>query len=289
MATGSGSGAAVGPADERRHPPGPDPDWEESWQFDFAAHDGSLGGFVRLTLRPGDGTAWYWAYLAGPRRPVVVVRDHEVEPPRSRTLEVRGPGLWAQVICETPFDHWSVGLEAGGVALDDPSEGLRGELGQPIPMGLDMEWEATGEPAGDAAGYVVPAIVNGDLLLGADRWELDALAWWSHRWGRPPWREEGWWWAAGTIADRTSVAAGAPGRGWSWTGRGHPRPAPLDPDVSLSPERLTGGGLDITLSPVAWAFVPLPGGRALARSLCSWSRAQERGWGWCERLQTPAP
>ena len=97
------------PADERPHPPAPDPDrsdsdWEESWHFDFVALDGSLGGFVRVTLRPG-GPVWYWAYLAGPRRPVVVVRDHELDPPPGRTLELRGPGLWAQAICETPLDH----------------------------------------------------------------------------------------------------------------------------------------------------------------------------------------
>ncbi len=277
------------PADERRHPAGPDQDWEESWQFEFSAHDGSLGGFVRLALRPGENRAWYWAYLAGPRRPVVVVRDHELEPPRTRELEVRGPGLWAQLICETPLDHWSAGLEAAGVALDDPAEGRRGERGEPVPMGLDMEWEATGEPAGDAAGYVVPAIVNGDVLLGADRWEVDALGWWSHRWGPPRWRDDGWWWAAGTLAGTTSVSGEARGRGWCWTGRRDPRAATLLPEVSLSPDRLAGGGLDIALLPVASVFVPLPGGRALARSLCSWTVADERGWGWCERLEPGSP
>lgn len=285
------------PADEHPHPPGPDPDWEESWHFDFAASDGSLGGFVRLVLRPGDGVAWYWAYLVGPRRPVIAVRDHELEPPArlrgpnaltARDLEVRGPGLWAQVVCETALDHWSAGLEASGVALDDPAEGLRGERGQPVPLGLDLEWEASGAPAGDEAGYVLPAVVHGEVLAGAERWDLDGVGWWTHRWGQPQWRDDGWWWAAGTFDDGRSMAAAAPGPGWEWTD-GHDRePAELGP-VSLSLDALTATQAAVGLSRVAWAVVPLPGGRGLARDLCAWALGDRRGWGWSERLQAAAP
>jgi hypothetical protein len=254
-------GSAVAPADERPHRSGPDADWEESWHFDFVAHDGSLGGFVRLALRPGEGTAWYWAYLAGPRRSVVVVRDHELDPPPGRTLEVRGPGLWAQLICETPLDHWSAGLEASGVALDDPADGLRGELGQPIALGLDLEWEATGEPAPDDSGYGQPASVHGEILLGARRLDFEGSGWWAHRWGAAPWQDDGWWWAGGVFADGAALTAGA----------GRPYPV-----------------ADVELAPVARVLVPLPGGRALARELCSWSAGDRRGWGWRERLQAPA-
>src|SRR3954470_14113826 len=78
-------------ADERRHPAGPGPDWEESWSFDFVAADGSFGGFLRLGLRLGDGDrrAWWWTCLAGDRRPLVSVRDHDVDLPSGRALEVR--------------------------------------------------------------------------------------------------------------------------------------------------------------------------------------------------------
>ena len=271
-----------GPNDERPHPRGPAPDWEESWQFDFVAADGSLGGFVRLALRPGEGSAWYWAYLAGPRRAVVVVRDHELDPPPGRTLEVRGPGLWAQQICETPLDHWSAGLEASGVALDDPAEGLRGERGDPVPLGLDLEWEATGAPTAEQAGYAQPAAVHGEVLLGSQRLEVDGRGWWAHRWGAAPWRGDGWWWAAGNLDDGTSIAAGesvvGPDRALARPGGG--------PIASMTLEH---GGAEVTLTPAAWALVPLPGPRGLARALCSWSVGDSRGWGWCEWLQAPAP
>ena len=320
-----GAGATVGPADERPHRPGPDPEWEESWYFDFVAHDGSLGGFVRLALRPHEATAWYWAYLAGPRRSVVVVRDHELDLPHGRALEVRGPGLWAQVTCETPLDHWSMGLEASGVALDDPAEALRGERGQPVPLGLDLEWEATGKPGPDGAlgpgGYAQPATVHGEVLLGSQRIDVDARGWWSHAWGAPRWQDDAWWWAAGNFDDGTAVVAG-PGRGWQWSAGVAPTQGPagvaptqgpacvaptqgsasgdggaseLGPGLTLSRSgaaptstaTLTGGAAEVTLAPAAWAVVPVPGTGGLARSLCAWSAAEKRGWGWCEWLQPP--
>ena len=52
--------------------------------------------------------------LAGP----VVVRDHEVPLPR-QGLEVRAEGLWCELWCETPLEHWTYGLEAFAVQLDD--------------------------------------------------------------------------------------------------------------------------------------------------------------------------
>ncbi len=142
-------------ADEGRHQPGPGRQWEESYSFDFTATDGSVGGYVRLGVRPGDGVAWYWAAFvsgtAGPHPPLVLVRDHDVPLPRGRSLEVRTSGLWADHTCETPFEHWTVGVEAFGVALDDPREAFRGERGDLCPLGLDLEWEVTDWDGGDGS------------------------------------------------------------------------------------------------------------------------------------------
>ena len=76
-------------ADEQVHPPEEEPLWNESWYFDFAAPDGSVGGYVRLGLYPGLGVCWYWAYLCGEGRPLVAVRDHTVGLPAAPSLEVR--------------------------------------------------------------------------------------------------------------------------------------------------------------------------------------------------------
>ena len=66
--------------------------WAESWYGDFAAPDGSLGGYVQLTLWPNLGRSWFWSALVGPdRRPVVLVEtdaplpvDHPGTAQRSR-------------------------------------------------------------------------------------------------------------------------------------------------------------------------------------------------------------
>jgi hypothetical protein len=138
------------------------------WLLDFAGPESEpIAGFVRLELR--DDVARFWTYLVGVPDVdgVLVVRDHEVLLPR-QGLEIRADGLWAELTCETPREHWTFGLESFGVRLDDPVDALRagGEIGDRVAVGLDLEWEvgAGGPPAG---------IVHGDVLVGRARFELD--------------------------------------------------------------------------------------------------------------------
>ena len=74
---------------------------------------------------------------------VVVVRDHEVPLAARRRLEIRAEGLWAELWCETPGEHWTFGLEAFGVRLDASRGRGRpgGEIGERVAVGLDIEWE----------------------------------------------------------------------------------------------------------------------------------------------------
>ena len=127
-------------ADERAHEPGASSWWWETWHLDAATDDG-IGLSVRLACAPALGVAWWWTHLVLPDLPgPVVVRDHEVGLPR-QGLEVRADGLWGELTCETPFEHWTYGLEAFGVRLDEPADALRGEIGERMPVGLDIEWE----------------------------------------------------------------------------------------------------------------------------------------------------
>jgi hypothetical protein len=193
--------ADVHPSAERPHPPDANRQWEESWSLD--AVDDQLALFVRLALRPHDRVAWYWAYAALPDGAVVVVRDHELSLPRAG-LEVRGDGLWADTICETPFEHWSYGAEAFAVRLDDPRDALTGERGERLPFGLDVEWELGGDPiGGDRAGYSQTGVVHGDVVIGVERIELRALALRRHRWGPCD------WWAASVSAAPEVVGSSA--------------------------------------------------------------------------------
>ena len=117
---------SVPATDEGRHAADPaDPRWEESWDFDFTTGAADLGGYFRIALHPGLATTWFWAALVGDGRPLVTVVDNEVALPRGPGLDLRADGLWADAVCETPLDHWTLGMEAFGVALDDPTEAYR--------------------------------------------------------------------------------------------------------------------------------------------------------------------
>lgn len=151
------------------------------WLLDFVAGNGAgISGFVRLEVRDDEAIAWYWTYLVGVPDVdgIVVVRDHEVLPPRraapGQSLEIRADGLWAELWCETPREHWTFGLEAFGVRLDTPAEARRagGEIGERIAVGLDIEWEADAEDGGPPAG-----VVHGDVLVGRERHAIDGPGW----------------------------------------------------------------------------------------------------------------
>jgi hypothetical protein len=260
--------------DERRHRPGPRPTWEESWYLDFAAADGSLAGYVRLGLRPAEGVAWFWAGVVGAGPALVAVRDHEVPLPSGRALEVRASGLWTELVCETPLDHWSVGLEAFGVALDDPAEAWRGERGDPWALGLDVEWEAAAPasawPGDGHDGYAQACDVHGDVLVGRDRFQLDGTGVRIHLWGDRDWAAP-WVWAAGRLSDGAAFLVAG------------------DDDVQAEPgadgrlRRARVGG--ITAAAVGSAPVLVDRGGRLDRAFCRYEAADGRsGHGWVERL-----
>lgn len=115
-------------------------------------------GAVELEL-PDAGPVRYLAEFSGPAvgPGFVVVRDDTVPRPRARAIEVRSDGLWTEMTCETAGEHWSFGLEAFGLRVDDPEE----TIGERLAVGYDLEWET-------------PDVVHGELLLGRAVVPVDA-------------------------------------------------------------------------------------------------------------------
>ncbi len=267
-------GAEITPADERRHQPGPGREWEESWYLDFVSADGGLAGFVRLTLRPGEGTAWFWAGVVGGGPNLVAVRDHEVPTPKAPGLEVRASGLWTELVCETALDHWSVGLEAFGVALDDPLEAWGQERGDPWALGLDVEWEAVAPPTpwpAGVAGYWQGCAVSGDVLVGAERFTLDGAGTRVHLWGDPG-RTVPSGWASGRLDDGTAFVVCDPS-------------PELDEQGRLRAVAFDGWGGEVAGMAGIHAQAPvlLHGAGRLARAVCRYTVADGRsGAGWAE-------
>jgi hypothetical protein len=302
------------PEDEGRHEPGTEPLWNESWYFDFAAEDGSIGGYVRLGLYPNLGVAWYWAYLVGAAAdaPLLAVQHHEAAIPTGSVLEVREEGLWSALHCESPHDHWSIGLESFAVALDDPGEAYEPELrGEKVPFGLDLEWEAAG-PVYDYPGvtrYEQSCRVSGDILVGTDTIAFDAWGQRDHSWGVRDWWGTGWVWTAGRLDGGTAFhATKVLTDAFDFEPGYVVRPGAVELEVASQfkpsfeqegEHRLPGvtamplHDLDLTATPVAFAPIRLdaPDGRwgRFPRGLCRFDAADGRtGWGWTE-WNRPSP
>lgn len=301
--------------DERRHEPGTEQLWSESWYFDFASATGDLGGYVRLGLYPNLGVAWYWAYLVGEEIGLLTVRHHEARIPRGSTLELREDGLWSALHCETPHDHWTVGLEAFALALDDPTDAYNDERGHHVPLGFDLEWEAVAAPYDypGATRYEQSCRVTGEILVGSERIALDGPGQRDHSWGVRDWWRFGWLRTSGALDDGTRFHAAhiaLPGGG-TYTpgylvgGDGTLQPIStfsVDTTVDASRDdlpletRMDLGGIEMTCRPVPHGYAPVrldaPDGRAgrFPRALCTFTAKDGRsGVGWTEWNQPPAP
>jgi hypothetical protein len=89
-------------------------------------------------------------------------------------LELRGPAVWLELRCETPLDHWTVGLEAFGVTVDDGQLITAETRGALTPMGLDLDLDTVAPgPRGHDQGLEVPVRVHGEVLIGAAGMEID--------------------------------------------------------------------------------------------------------------------
>lgn len=169
----------MNPRDESAHPGAV----VEQWELTFG---GPQPGRVRLTL--GTGAAAFLVDLVVPDGRLVVA-DEDVPPPRVG-LDLRADGLWTSLCCETPFEHWTFGLEAFGLLLDGPPpDGLRWSelVGERLAVGYDLEWEATAapEPLPGGDGYRIAGRVEGEVLTVRERWAVAAAATWEHWWTLP--------------------------------------------------------------------------------------------------------
>ncbi|MGI8793208.1 MAG: hypothetical protein ACR2H3_08530 [Acidimicrobiales bacterium] len=301
------AGREVPARDEGRHSPGSDRLWNESWYFDFANADGSVGGYARLGLYPNLGVAWWWAVLVREGHPLLLVRHHEVAMPRGESLEIRGEGLWGALYCETPNQHWTVGLEAFAVALEHPLDALGDERGHLTPLGFDLEWE-TVAPAFAYPGvprYEVSSRVTGEVLVGTEAIEIDAFGQRDHSWGNRDWWTYGWCWTAGRLDDGTAFHASRPdipgvdyGPGYLAVDGRLVSAEGFQVETTYGEGALPDGAtmaihdLDLRVTPLLHGPLRLesPDGRVghLARALCRFEASDGRtGHGWGEWNQPP--
>jgi len=252
------------------------------WVFEAVVDDGALAVAVGVGRDRGTGRGWYRAVVAGAgRRPVVVV-DPDLAVGDDRSLEFRAPGLWcdhapvgrpagapttttdtATIGAGASTVHWSVALEAFGVAVDDPFEVWGRGYGDRTPVGFDLvldprPWRV------DGPWDVTGCEVEGELLMADERHEIHGVGVVSHDPADPPGPHPGHWrrWVVvapghlATSAGDHESGPPVPGNGWTGVldGPGSRLAVGLDADPEMGDAAASGS--DAGVGWTTWRPVP---------------------------------
>jgi hypothetical protein len=295
------------PADEARHLVGTDALWGESWYHDFAAPDGSYGGYTRLGLYPNLGVVWFWLHLVREGRPLVALRDHVAPcPPPDAPLEVTADRYRTSWRCVEPLETWRITASGTAVELADPAAAFHGEEGPEVTVGVDLEWRGAVPvyPYPQMTRYEQAAWVEGEVVIGDERIAVRCPGERDHSWGPRDWWALPWLWTSGHLDDGSwfqalrSLIPGAGDRNLQVGFVAEPE-RPLQPvaRVAFTPELddeqlLVHGDLEIDqhqLSVAAELAAPVllvsPDGRTsrFARALARFDTTDGRtGRGWTE-------
>ena len=156
----------------------------EYWQFDFWSPEHDLGGWTHFTYDSASRNGWYVTALVGVERPLVLVVDPKIHIAElTQYLEFRAEGIWAQHVCETPLEHWTIGLEAFGVTLERVEDAMGDQWGIRTGVGLDLEWERIDDAENTDTGFRQRCSVSGEVLIDQENINLNVEGWRSRSWG----------------------------------------------------------------------------------------------------------
>jgi hypothetical protein len=154
----------------------------EAWWWWVSSADGSQGAFVGFELR---GRRFdYWAGFVRTGEPYLYIEELDGTGLRDG-LEIKPPEMWADHVCDVPFQQWSLANEAHGVLLDDPQEAWRRAHGTVVPVTFDIEWYASGAPTEIAHGYEQRGEVDAQIELTEGIVAFTGPASRVHVWGVP--------------------------------------------------------------------------------------------------------
>jgi len=164
--------------------------------FEAWSPGATVGLITTLTLLHNQSRAWYWAALVRKGQPLLHLAVLDAGLP-VHGLMLRTTGLWAEHICEAPFEQWTVANEAHAVALDEPDDAAGRAYGVPAPMALDLEWYAAGPAIARTSGYEQHGEVHGVIELAGGHLDLVGPSRRRHVWGDT--------WPSGPLAEPASM------------------------------------------------------------------------------------
>ncbi|HEY0518050.1 MAG TPA: hypothetical protein VGC84_01045 [Ilumatobacteraceae bacterium] len=149
------------------------------WGWNAGATAGLFVGF-EVRARRFD----YWAGLVRRNEPFLYIEELDGTGLRNG-LEIKPPQMWADHVCDVPFQQWSVGNEAHAVLLDDPTEVWQRAYGSPVPATFDVEWGSSVDPVPIAHGYEQTGDVDARIELTEGVLEIVGPGHRAHVWGVP--------------------------------------------------------------------------------------------------------
>lgn len=194
--------------DEFRHLPGTDPAWGESWYHDFAASDGSAGGWLRLGLYPNLGVAWYWAAFVRAGRPLVLLADVGAPcPDRSvssgPSIEVAHGGWSTHWECVEELQSWRIRGTGRARTFADPADVFTPDHpgDGDVDLHYDLEWRAAAPayPYPVTTRYEQSAWINGSVTIAGETLDVFCPGQRDHSWGNRVWSAP-WLWTSGHLA-----------------------------------------------------------------------------------------
>lgn len=159
----------------------PHPGADDTIDIEWVDRRLEVAGLLRVSVRPSVGSTWFLAVVHERGEDPVVVLDFEL-PMVSNAFEFRAPGIWTDFVCETPIEQWTIGLEAFGIAVDPDDTITPATFGDRTPVGLDLDVEAAQAPDESDHGFEHEVTVRGEVLLGTNEWEIDAVGIRRRRW-----------------------------------------------------------------------------------------------------------
>lgn len=135
-----------------------------SGQLLAAVADDRRTALVLRLSRVGRRASVLIAVLRAGHLPLVLAEDDV--PVVDDRWELRSSGLWIEAVCETPDAHWSYGLEAFALAIDEPDELLARGYGHRTPLGWELDFEAGGGPPAGRGAPLQGGRVDGLVLTG---------------------------------------------------------------------------------------------------------------------------
>jgi hypothetical protein len=296
--------------DEELHAPGPELLWNESYYFDFAAPDGSVGGYVRLGLYPNWDRAWYWACVVRPGQPAVQLADNAAGLPLAGGTELAAASFTASQQIAEPLRTAGVSLDATAATLPEPAAAYRADstAAVPVRLALDLEWTTIGGvyPYKDLPRYEIPCRVTGTVRLDGEELAISGWGERDHSWGERDWWQVSWLWSSGRLGDGTAFHGMQANIGFPipWPSfrvtpagelshlTGFAAETTFGPDDFPERSRLHLAGAPMLVVPLSFAPVAMtsPDGRVshFPRAMCRFTADDGRtGYGWTEWNQPP--